>query len=391
MLLHGCCHNPTGADLDDAQWAEVVRVVAERGLLPFVDIAYQGLGRGLEEDARGLHLLLDACDEVIVAHSCDKNFGLYRDRVGSLWIKTASEATSKVALDHVLQISREMWSMPPDHGAAAVRIVLEDAGADRRLEGRAWRHARAHRAGPREDRRRRPAAGLYRRSSSACSRCCRSTSTQVRALRTDHAIYMADSGRFNVLGMADACARPLHRRDHRGDEWLRRTRRWRRRIDWSEVARLVTTSRALDHLEETRLVPEKKVLYQFSARGHDMAQVILGLHLRDGDAACGYYRSRPMLLALGRAAGRCARLGDGPRRGLFGRARYRRGVQLPQSGRLRTRCRCAAGSGRNMPPRRAGRSRCSTRSACLARPRAARSGWCSAATRAARRADSGRR
>ena len=70
-------------------------------------------------------------------------------------------------------------------------------------------------------------------------------------------------------------------------------------IDWAEVARLVTTSRAMDELEETRLVPEKKVLYQFSARGHDMAQAILGMHLRDGDAACGYYRSRPMLLALG--------------------------------------------------------------------------------------------
>ena len=69
--------------------------------------------------------------------------------------------------------------------------------------------------------------------------------------------------------------------------------------DWAEVARLVLTSRAMDELEETRLVPEKKILYQFSARGHDMAQVILGLHLRNGDAACGYYRSRPMLLALG--------------------------------------------------------------------------------------------
>src|SRR4249920_760864 len=70
-------------------------------------------------------------------------------------------------------------------------------------------------------------------------------------------------------------------------------------VDWAEVARLVLTSRAMDELEETRLVPEKKVLYQFSARGHDLAQIILGMHLRDGDAACGYYRSRPMLLALG--------------------------------------------------------------------------------------------
>ena len=186
VLLHGCCHNPTGADLDDAQWAEVVRVVAERGLLPFVDIAYQGLGRGLEEDARGLHLLLDACDEVIVAQSCDKNFGLYRDRVGSLWIKTASEATSKVALDHVLQISREMWSMPPDHGAAAVRIVLEDAALTADWKAELGEMREPHRARPRDDRRRRPAAGLYRRAvrhvldaaaraSSRSARCARIT------------------------------------------------------------------------------------------------------------------------------------------------------------------------------------------------------------------------
>jgi len=100
-------------------------------------------------------------------------------------------------------------------------------------------------------------------------------------------------------------------------------------VDWAEVARLVTTSRALDELEETRLVPEKKILYQFSARGHDMAQVILGMHLRDGDAACGYYRSRPMLLALG--------------------------VPLADARAARMRCRCAAGWGRNIRRRLAGR------------------------------------
>ena len=72
-------------------------MIAARGLLPFVDIAYQGLGRGLEEDARGLHLLLDACDEVIVAHSCDKNFGLYRDRVGSLWVKTGERSDEQAS------------------------------------------------------------------------------------------------------------------------------------------------------------------------------------------------------------------------------------------------------------------------------------------------------
>ncbi len=202
VLLHGCCHNPTGADLSDEQWVEVVRVVAERGLLPFVDIAYQGLGRGLEEDARGLHLLLDACDEVIVAHSCDKNFGLYRDRVGSLWLKTKDEKSSRVALDHVLQISREMWSMPPDHGAASVRLVLEDAGltADWKAQLGDMREritrvrAKIAAADPRL---------AYIAAQYGMFSMLPLDRAQVQALRNDHAIYMADSGRFNVLGMAD--------------------------------------------------------------------------------------------------------------------------------------------------------------------------------------------
>ena len=103
VLLHGCCHNPTGADLDDEQWAEVTRIIAERGLLPFVDIAYQGFGRGLDEDARGLRGVLAACDEVIAAQSCDKNFSVYRDRVGSLFVKTSKVETTATAMAHVFQ------------------------------------------------------------------------------------------------------------------------------------------------------------------------------------------------------------------------------------------------------------------------------------------------
>src|SRR6476661_182573 len=125
-LLHGCCHNPTGADLSENQWREVVRVVSERGLIPLIDIAYQGFGRGLDEDAFGVRLMLDACDEVIIAQSCDKNFSVYRDRVGSLWVKTGSASATETAMAHVYQIAREMWSMPPDHGAACAHIVLED-------------------------------------------------------------------------------------------------------------------------------------------------------------------------------------------------------------------------------------------------------------------------
>ena len=127
VLLHGCCHNPTGADLSPDQWAEITALIADRGLLPVVDIAYQGFGEGLEPDAAGLRGILDACETVVVAQSCDKNFGVYRDRVGSVWFKTPSASSTATAMGHVLQISREMWSMPPDHGAAAIRIILDDA------------------------------------------------------------------------------------------------------------------------------------------------------------------------------------------------------------------------------------------------------------------------
>jgi aromatic-amino-acid transaminase len=201
-LLHGCCHNPTGADLDHGQWADVVEVVARRGLLPLVDIAYQGLGRGFAEDAAGLHQLLDACDEVIIAQSCDKNFGVYRDRVGSLFIKTARATSTEVALTHVAQIAREMWSMPPDHGAAAARIVLEtpELRADWDAEVGEMR-ARINRIRAKiaeADPRLAYIAGQFGMFSMLPV-----SPEQVRRLREDHAIYMADSGRFNVIGMAD--------------------------------------------------------------------------------------------------------------------------------------------------------------------------------------------
>ena len=203
VLLHGCCHNPTGADLDDDQWRDVARTVAHRGLLPVVDIAYQGLGRGFEQDAFGLHLLLDVCGEVLVSQSCDKNFGVYRDRVGSLWIKTASDGATKRAMGHVLQLAREMWSMPPDHGAAAVRIVLEDEALKADWLGQ---------VGDMRDRINRIRAAI----ASADPRLAfiggqfgmfsmlPLDREAVIKLREDHAIYMADSGRFNIVGMADA-------------------------------------------------------------------------------------------------------------------------------------------------------------------------------------------
>jgi aromatic-amino-acid transaminase len=201
-LLHGCCHNPTGADLSEDQWREVIRVVSERGIIPLIDIAYQGFGRGLEEDAFGVRLALDTCEEVIIAQSCDKNFSVYRDRVGCLFVKTGSKTATETAMGHVFQRAREMWSMPPDHGAAAVHIILEDPQlrADWLLELAAMR-----------DRinsvRQRIAAGDPRlafigRQYGMFSMLPLSKE-QVLKLREDHAIYMADSGRFNVVGMGD--------------------------------------------------------------------------------------------------------------------------------------------------------------------------------------------
>jgi aromatic-amino-acid transaminase len=201
-LLHGCCHNPTGADLDREQWAKVTDVVVDRGLIPLVDIAYQGFGRGLDEDAAGMRGVLAACDEVIVAQSCDKNFSVYRDRVGSLFLKTGSVEASMRAMAHVYQRAREMWSMPPDHGAAAVHIVLEDAQlrAQWHVELDAMRHrinsvrqriAAAH-----------PKLAFIGGQYGMFSMLPLSKE-QVLRLREHYAIYMADSGRFNVVGMSD--------------------------------------------------------------------------------------------------------------------------------------------------------------------------------------------
>ena len=201
-LLHGCCHNPTGADLDEDQWREVVRVVSERGLTPLIDIAYQGFGRGLDEDAFGVRLMLDACDEVIIAQSCDKNFSVYRDRVGSLFVKSGARETTKKVMDHVFQRAREMWSMPPDHGAAAVHIILEDeelharwlvelTGMRDRINAVRQRIAAAD-----------PRLAFIGRQFGMFSMLPLSKE-QVLKLRSDDAIYMADSGRFNVVGLGD--------------------------------------------------------------------------------------------------------------------------------------------------------------------------------------------
>ncbi|MEE2830786.1 MAG: amino acid aminotransferase, partial [Candidatus Latescibacterota bacterium] len=126
VLLHGCCHNPTGADLSIEQWQRLGEILTARGLLPLIDFAYQGFGDGLEEDAAGLRGLLEGVPEMLVASSFSKNFGLYRERVGALTAVTASENTAANVLSQLKVCVRTNFSNPPAHGSAIVTEILQD-------------------------------------------------------------------------------------------------------------------------------------------------------------------------------------------------------------------------------------------------------------------------
>jgi aromatic-amino-acid transaminase len=202
LLLHGCCHNPTGTGFTIDQWRALTELCNRRGLMPFIDLAYQGLGDGLDEDAAGLHLMLDSVPDALVAYSCDKNFGLYRERVGALWAQAHGASAASVVRDNLHSLTRSLWSMPPDHGAATVRIVLEDTAlADD------WRRELA-------DMRRR--LNDVRRALAATHPSLAPIGTQrglfamlpidgaaVATLRERRGIYMAGSARINLAGLTD--------------------------------------------------------------------------------------------------------------------------------------------------------------------------------------------
>ncbi|RTM06868.1 MAG: aspartate/tyrosine/aromatic aminotransferase [Hyphomicrobiales bacterium] len=208
VLLHGCCHNPTGANLDAAQWAKVADVLLERGLLPFVDIAYQGFGEGLDADAAGLRLLADRVPEMVVASSCSKNFAVYRDRVGAAMILAKDGAQADVAMSQMLAAARALYSMPPDHGAAAVRMVLEDTDLrkdwETELEGMRLRMLRL-RVALAETLRRQSNSDRFDFVASHRGMFSRLglTEAQVERLRTEHAVYMVGDSRINVAGLPE--------------------------------------------------------------------------------------------------------------------------------------------------------------------------------------------
>jgi aspartate aminotransferase len=126
VLLHGCCHNPTGADLTNAQWDEITEIALERGFIPFIDTAYQGLGDGLEEDAYGMRTMAEKLPEMLIASSCSKNFGLYRERTGSITFIAQTPDQATIVAAQAMSVARQIYSMPPAHGALLVSLILGD-------------------------------------------------------------------------------------------------------------------------------------------------------------------------------------------------------------------------------------------------------------------------
>ena len=206
VVLHGCCHNPTGADLTDAQWDAVAKLAAERGFMPFVDFAYQGFGRGLDEDAYGVRALARSVPELIAVSSCSKNFGLYRERTGAVFLISSDREASDAALENLLNVARATYSMPPAHGAAIVSAILSDPGlragwevelAEMRDRMNNCRALLADKLG---------ALGVgdsftHLRGQLGMFSYLGLTPEQVQTLRDEFSIYMVSSSRVNVAGL----------------------------------------------------------------------------------------------------------------------------------------------------------------------------------------------
>ncbi|WKV85238.1 aspartate/tyrosine/aromatic aminotransferase [Pseudomonas sp. B24_DOA] len=206
VLLHACCHNPTGFDLSHDDWKRVLEVVRNRDLLPLIDFAYQGFGDGLEQDAWSTRLFAAQVPELLITSSCSKNFGLYRDRTGAL-IVCATSADKLIDIrSQLANIARNLWSTPPDHGAAVVATILADPELKARwadeVEAMRLRIAQL-RSGlvealePHGLRERFAHIGVQRGMFSYTGL----SPEQVKTLRERHSVYMVSSGRANVAGI----------------------------------------------------------------------------------------------------------------------------------------------------------------------------------------------
>ena len=210
VLLHGCCHNPTGADLSFEQWQRVTELASNRGFVPFVDIAYQGLGNGIENDVEGIRYLSERVDEMLIASSCSKNFGLYRERTGALLMQTKSAKQANAMLTQALDAARASYSMSPAYGGFLVDKVLHDS--DLRNEWEIELNGMANRIKSLR-------SGLLKKiqqrnidkdfsfltTQYGMFSILGISTQQVHQLRDEYAIYMADSSRVNVAGLNTGC------------------------------------------------------------------------------------------------------------------------------------------------------------------------------------------
>ena len=207
VLIHACCHNPTGIDYTADDWTAIAEAFERSGAFPIVDSAYQGLGHGMEEDAAGMRALLARVPEAFVAYSCDKNFGQYRDRVGAFYVLGTDQATLDTAFSNANALARACWSMPPDHGGAAVRIILRDPDLTAQWQA----ELDTMRARMRQVRDALAKAGSAGRidltplgTQNGLFSMLPVSKDEVASLREDHGIYMAASGRINIAGLAPA-------------------------------------------------------------------------------------------------------------------------------------------------------------------------------------------
>ncbi|MBE2278451.1 MAG: aspartate/tyrosine/aromatic aminotransferase [Rhodobacteraceae bacterium] len=205
VLLHGCCHNPTGANLTADQWDRVIAVLQARGAVPLVDLAYQGFGDGLEEDAAATRRIAAAFPEVLIAASCSKNFGVYRERTGIL-IVLASPERRAVAQGNLNYLNRQNYSFPPDHGARLVTMILEDPARtaewkaeleETRLNMLTLRRQLAQELRKATNSDRFDFVANHRGMFSRLGL----TEAQVNRLRDEHAIYMVGDSRINIAGL----------------------------------------------------------------------------------------------------------------------------------------------------------------------------------------------
>lgn len=209
VLLHGCCHNPCGVDLAESHWKEIADIANQQGFTPFIDIAYQGLSTGVDEDAFGVRLMADAVPELIVASSCSKNFGLYRDRVGAVAVISDNAKNAEVLSSQLMNVIRGIYSMPPNHGGAIVRTILSDEALTKK-----W----LTELGEMRDRingmRDAISSGMASRLGNSRFDFIREQrgmfsflgidKAQIATLQEQYSIYLVDSSRINVAGLNQA-------------------------------------------------------------------------------------------------------------------------------------------------------------------------------------------